>query len=143
MARINTDTYLFRVFRAIRGLDQPCVPWLLNDPGRHTALTLDVRGLNGIDECPAEPVGGLEQELFVDDEAVRSVRKAHAADRGLDPGLEADARRQAREKESAPREDPPHLVHHAIEARAIAREVQDRAADHGVHPSVGPRQRME
>jgi hypothetical protein len=64
----------------------------------------------------------------------------HAPDGRREAGFEADARREPREEQAAWREDAPELPHHRVEVRAVAREVQEGAGNHGVHRSVGPRQ---
>ena len=83
---------------------------------------------------PPRRAVSLEQRGFVDDEALGAVGQADAARRrwrsvGSMPML----RGQAREEQAARRQHAPHLVDHALEMRAVAREVQDGAADDGVH----------
>jgi hypothetical protein len=51
--------------------------------------------------------------------------------------LQPHVRGQPREQHSVGREHAPQFLQHARKVRLVRREVQDRAADHGVHAGVG------
>src|SRR5260221_11147862 len=109
---------------------------LLYDPRRHAALVLHVRRLDGIEQIASKVVRRVEQQLFVDDETVRAVGEADAADGVADARLEADARRQAREEQPPGRQHPPHLRDHTVEMDAIPREAAHGPGYKGVPPAA-------
>src|SRR5712692_3585723 len=86
----------------------PSLLRLPNTPRRHAALALNDRRLDGIEQLPADARGPCHQHSLVDDEAIGSVGKTHAAARAADAILEADVRGQPREEHPVRREDAPH-----------------------------------
>ena len=99
--------------------------------------------LSGSSHSPPRRAVQSTQHRLVDDEALRSVGEAHApAGRAHQP-LESDGRGEPREEQPVGREHAPHLLEHAAEMRGIGREMQDGAADHGVHAVVFPRKVVE
>ena len=72
-----------------------------------------------------------------------AVGQTHSSDRRRQLTLEADARRQTGEKQTAGHEDTPHLPEHRLERSFVLREVQNGTADDRVRRTVLPRKRIE
>ena len=112
---------------------------LSDDPSGHTAVILDDRCFQSIDQHAFHAGGQSHQLLLIDQ--IPGLPVGHGVE-SIAHWLEihADSRGEAAKKETAGTKDAPELGKHGVKLRVVAGEVEDGAAHDDIGKVGVPRQ---